>query len=409
MQRETPIWADTGLTRVPYALYADPAIYARERERLFLGATWNFLALECELPEIGDYKTTHVGDMPVIVVRAKDGAINGFENRCAHRGALLCLERFGNARAITCVYHAWSYDLEGRLKGVPFKKGVKGGGGMPADFRQEDHCLRRLRIDRHAGLVFGSFDPGTPPLADYLGAEIAGRMGRVMPKPVKVLGYNTQVLRNNWKLYVENVKDPYHASILHLFFTTFRINRLSQTGGVIVDDSGGHHVSYSKIDQTAADNAYRGEQLRADSQSFGLEDLSLLDGRDEFGDGITLQILTVFPNFVMQQIQNSLVVRQVVPKGIDRAEINWTYYGFEDDDDALVDLRLKQSNLVGPAGFVSMEDGAVGQFIQRALPGAGDDSSVIMMGGHGAESQRSRATETSIRGFYKKYRNLMDV
>ena len=53
MQRETPIWPDPGLTRVPYALYTDPEIYARERERLFLGRTWNFLALECELPEFG--------------------------------------------------------------------------------------------------------------------------------------------------------------------------------------------------------------------------------------------------------------------------------------------------------------------------------------------------------------------
>ena len=76
-------------------------------------------------------------------------------------------------------------------------------------------------------------------------------MHRVMPRPVKVLGYTTQVLKNNWKLYVENVKAPYHASIPHLFFTTFRINRLSQKGGVIVSPSGGHHVSYSKIDNMA--------------------------------------------------------------------------------------------------------------------------------------------------------------
>lgn len=405
----SPIWPEPGLTRVPYSLYGDAGIYERERERLFMGRTWNYLALECEIPDAGDYKTSAIGDVPVFVVRGDDGAIRGFENRCAHRGALLCLERFGNAKAFTCIYHAWSYDHDGALRSVAFERGVKGAGGMAKNFRREDHGLRRLKIETLAGLVFGSFDDAAPPIADYLGPEIAARVFRVMPRPIKVLGYNTQVLRNNWKLYVENVKDPYHASILHLFFTTFRVNRLSQKGGVIVDASGAHHVSYSIIDGDAADREYEAEKLRSDSDSFGLKDPSLLEGRDEFGDGITLQILTIFPNLVLQQIQNSLVVRQIVPKGVDRTEVIWTYYGFEDDDDAMAALRLKQSNLVGPAGYISMEDGAVGAFVQRALPGAAKDSTVVMMGGEDAASQESRVTETSIRGFWKAYRKHMDL
>ncbi len=87
----------------------------------------------------------------------------------------------------------------------------------------------------------------------------------------------------------------------------------------------------------------------------------------------------------------------------------WTYYGFEDDDEELAGLRLKQANLVGPAGYISMEDGAVGAFVQRALPGAGQDATVVKMGGEGAESQNARATETSVRGFWKAYRRLMDM
>ncbi len=404
-----PIWPDPGVTRVPYAVYTDPAIYARERERLFLGPCWNYLALECEIPGPGDFKTTFVGDVPVVVARDPGGGINAFENRCAHRGALVCLERFGHARALTCVYHAWSYDLKGNLKGVAFQHGVKGEGGMPSDFRREDHRLRPLKIETFAGLIFGSFDAGAPALAGYLGPEIAARMRRVLPRPVKVLGYTTQVLRNNWKLYIENVNDSYHASILHLFFTTFRLNRLSQSGGIIVDGTGAHHVSYSKIEQQTADRDYDGAALRADSASFGLKDPSLMAGRDEFGDGITLQILTVFPTLVLQQIQNSLVVRQVIPKGLDRAEIVWTHYGFEDDDPPLSAMRLKQSNMVGPAGYISMEDGAVGAFVQRALPGAATDRSVVMMGGFGWDSQATRATESSVRGFWNAYRNVMGV
>ena len=407
--RGPAIWPEAGLTRVPYALYSDAAIYARERERLFMGPTWNYLALECEIPKPGDFKSTFVGDVPVIVVRDTDGRINAFENRCVHRGAMLCLERFGNAKAITCVYHAWSYDLKGRLKGVAFQNGVKGAGGMPPEFRREEHRLRPLKVESFAGLVFGSFDPATAPIAEYFGPEIAARVKRVLPRPVKVLGYYTQVLRNNWKLYIENVKDSYHASILHLFFTTFRINRLSQSGGIVVDESGGHHVSYSMVGKQGGDGEYAAAGLRADSDQFGLKDPTLLSGRDEFADGITLQILTVFPTLVLQQINNCLAVRQILPKGLDRAEIVWTYYGFEDDDAVLAAMRLKQANMVGPAGYISMEDGAVGAFVQRSLPGAGDDSSIVMMGGMGAESQPTRATETSVRGFWKAYRGLMGV
>ncbi len=407
------LWPNEGLTRVPYGLYDDEAVYLRERRRLFMGPTWNILGLECEVPNPGDYKTTFLGDIPVVLVRGKDGVLKGFENRCAHRGTLLCLERFGNAKVFTCVYHAWSYDHDGNLVGVAFQNGVKGGGGMPDDFRREDHGLRRLKIAVLSGLVFGSFHGEVPPLEDYLGAEIVQRIRRVLPRPLKVLGYYTQTLRNNWKLYAENVRDPYHASILHLFFTTFRINRLSQRGGIIVDDSGGHHVSYSKLDskpgESGGESDYKAAKLRADDDSIGLKEPGLLAGRDEFGDGITLQILSVFPNLVLQQVRNSLVVRQIVPKGVDRTDVVWTNYGFEDDDDALTELRLMQSNFIGPAGYISMEDGAVGAFVQRALPGAGGATSVLKMGGDGAASQESRATETSIRGFWKAYRKIMDI
>lgn len=396
-------------TRVSYSLYQDPEIYARERERLFMGACWNFLCLECEIPGPGDYKTTHVGDVPVIVARDENGEIRALENRCAHRGAQVCLEKFGNAKRLTCVYHAWSYDLRGKLVGVAFRNGVKGEGGMPPEFDPADHGLRRLRVELFHGLVFASFHDAPPPLAEDLGPEVAARVARIFNRPVKVLGRTTQVLRNNWKLYVENVKDSYHASILHLFFTTFKINRLSQKGGIIVDESGGHHVSYSMIDRDKGAAEGPGEKTRADKDGFRLADPSLLENRDEFGDGITLQILTVFPNFVIQQIQNALAVRQIIPRGVEETEIRWTHFGFVDDDADMLDLRLKQSNMVGPAGYISMEDGAVGAFVQRAISGAGDQDSVMMMGGDSVASTPARATETSVRGFWKAYRARMDL
>jgi anthranilate 1,2-dioxygenase large subunit len=88
-------------------------------------------------------------------------------------------------------------------------------------------------------------------------------------------------------------------------------------------------------------------------------------------------------------------------------ELQWTYFGFEDDTHEMQRRRLKQSNLVGPAGYVSMEDGCVGGFVQRGAAAAAAEVSVVNMGGEGAESQETRATEASVRGFWKAYRAYM--
>src|SRR6202000_3122022 len=228
------------------------------------------------------------------------------------------------------------------------------------------------------------------------------------PTPV-ALGRYTQALPNNGKLYMENVKDSYHASILHLFFTTFELNRLSQKGGIIVDDSGGHHISYSAIDTSVQKDAeYAKQQLRSESQ-YKLADPSLLQGFDEYHDGVTLQILSVFPTFVLQQIQNAIAVRQIVPCGIDKTDLNWTYLGFADDTPEQRLVRHKQNNLVGPAGYISMEDGCVGGFVQRGIAGASEAEAILEMGGSTAQSSESRVTEASVRGFWKAYRNNMGV
>ncbi|MFJ2684890.1 aromatic ring-hydroxylating dioxygenase subunit alpha [Pseudomonas sp. NPDC087342] len=410
---ENPLWPD-GLTRVPYWAFQSTAVYKDEQTRLFQGPHWNYLCLEAEIPEPGDFKTSFIGETSIVVTRDSDGELYAFENRCAHRGALLALEDSGKAKDFTCVYHAWSYNLQGDLTGIAFKDGIKGNGGMAPSFCMEQHGPRKLRVATVHGLVFGSFSDDVPDIEEYLGEEILSRIERVLGgrKPV-VLGRFTQMLPNNWKLYIENVKDSYHASILHLFFTTFEINRLSQRGAIIVDESGGHHVSYSAIDREAErqaerDASYAEQSIRSDS-AYQLQDPSLLEGFSEVGDDVTLQILSIFPCFVLQQIQNSVAVRQVLPRGVETTQLNWTYLGFEDDTPEQRLTRLKQANLVGPAGYISMEDGCVGGFVQRGIAGASNHSAVLEMGGIDAESSDSRITEASIRGFWKAYRAAMDL
>jgi nitrite reductase/ring-hydroxylating ferredoxin subunit len=126
------------MTRVPFWVYRDRALVRTEQERVFEGPVWNFLCLEDEIANPGDWRATVDGQMPVVVARDGEGEIATFENRCAHRGALICLDNAGRgAQDFQCVYHAWRYDLRGNLKSVAFRRGVNGKGGMPPEFRAD--------------------------------------------------------------------------------------------------------------------------------------------------------------------------------------------------------------------------------------------------------------------------------
>jgi anthranilate 1,2-dioxygenase large subunit/terephthalate 1,2-dioxygenase oxygenase component alpha subunit len=317
------------------------------------------------------------------------------------------LNESGDAKDIICVYHNWSYDLCGNLTGVAFRKGVGGKGGMPADARPDAYPPRKLRVAALNGLIFGTLSEQTPPLEDYLGPDILARIRRVMRAPVKLLGSYSQMLHSNWKLYMENVKDSYHASLLHTFFTTFQMNRLSQQGALVISESGGNHVSYSIAAADTGKQDYVG--MRAASESFSLEAPEVIEWVDEFGDGIGLHILTVSPIFTLQQTRNSLAVRRLIPHGVDRTELAWTCFGFEGDDEAMTERRLRQANLIGPAGYISMEDGAAPGFVQSAIGTAPDLLSVVEMGGASTASADNRVTEAAVRGFWKAYRTQMGL
>ena len=170
-------WPDPELTRVPYRVFTDAEVYAREQERIFRGPTWSYLALAAELPNAGDFVSTFVGDTPVVVTRDAAGAIHAWVNRCAHRGALVCRELRGSVGPQgmhTCVYHQWAYDPAGNLVGVPFRKGLGGKGGYPADFDMADHGLTKLRVETVGGLVFGTLSATAPGLAEYPNCPIDG-------------------------------------------------------------------------------------------------------------------------------------------------------------------------------------------------------------------------------------------
>ncbi len=405
------VWPEEGVSRVPYRVYADDGIHRREQERIFRGPAWHFLGLADEVAEPGDYKTVNIGDTSVILVRGEDGSLAAMVNRCVHRGNLVCIKQRGNDGArLTCVYHNWTYDLQGNLASVAFAKGVDGRGGMPDDFDRTKYRLRPLRVDTVFGLVFATFADDAPALADYLGSEMMENMERVLGREMRVLGAYSQYMPNNWKLYMENVRDSYHASLLHLFFVTFRINRLSMDGGIKLSDRGWHHISYSIAATDREEAQYDAAKLRAVEDDYRLADPALTAAWPEYDCGTTLAIQSIFPNFVLQQTMNSIALRLCVPKGPGGCELSWWILGAADDTEDQNRMRVRQSNLIGPAGLISLEDGVIGGWVQRGTAGDLDETSLVEMGGRDvAPSKDSRVTEVSVRGYWNAYRDIMGI
>jgi phenylpropionate dioxygenase-like ring-hydroxylating dioxygenase large terminal subunit len=409
---KTPMtWPAEGVSRVPYEVFDDPELYAREQAAIFRGPTWNYLGLDCEIPNPGDYRLTWVGEAPVILCRDREGEVQAMVNRCSHRGSLLCITNRGNRKVFTCAYHNWSFDLGGKLVGVPFAKGARGQGGMPADFDPSKHGLERLRVATYRGIHFGTFSEKTPPLETYLGPVMRVYLDRIYNRPMRVIGQYSQLLKNNWKLVIENQRDPYHANIMHLFFVTFGLARLTMKGEALMDDTGGHHAVYMKrATDDIRGSEYEGDTILNMKARMTLNDPKLLEQFTEWGDGVSSVIQTVFPNIVFQQITNCIATRLIVPRGPNESEFFWTLLGYEDDEEWKTKIRARQSNMIGPAGLASMEDGAVTNFVQRAIQGRSPGTTaVVELGGRDVASSDNRVTEACIRGYWKAYREMMGL
>lgn len=395
-------------SRIPYHFYTDPAIYEREQERVFGGRAWSYVALAAELPNAGDFKRTEVGDRPIVLARGKDGALHAFVNKCAHRGVQFCYQPHGNAKSFQCPYHQWTYDLQGNLLGVPFKKGLNGNGGMPPDFEVKDHGLTKLAVTERHGVVFASFAHDVEPIEDYLGPSMLDYFDRVFDgRELRVLGYMRQRIDSNWKLMFENIKDPYHASLLHVFLVTFGLFRADQPSAVKMDPTGRHACLISRKGEQVQSEATR--EMKSFLADLKLNGPLLLDPVREFKGDATVVMQTLWPNLIVQQQSNTLATRQLVTRGPEAFELIWTFFGYAEDDEAMTTRRLRQANLMGPAGFVSIDDSEMMEFSQNGIRPYQDEAGFVEMGGTGCHDTEHMVTEAAIRAFYAYYRGVMEL
>jgi salicylate 5-hydroxylase large subunit len=401
-------WPSDDTSRVPNWIYTDPEIFTRERELVFGGNDWLYTCLEAEIPTPGNFKRVQLGNREVIAVRGNDGAINVLVNRCAHRSMQVCNAARGSTKEFVCPYHQWTYDLSGNLLGVPFRRGYRGQGGMPAEFQPEHHGLRRLTVTQRHGVVFSSLGSPNESFETYLGERMLGWFDRVFDgRKLEVLGYMRQRIPSNWKLMFENIKDPYHASLLHVFLVTFGLFRLDQRSAVEMDDTGRHAVLVSRKGEQQANDAT--SQMRAFKADFSLRDKRVLDPVREFPGDATVVMQTLWPNLIVQQQSNTLAMRQIVPLDTRHFDLVWTFFGYADDAPEMRQRRLRQANLMGPAGLVSLDDSEAMLLSQAGIEAAEDEACVVEMGGRVVVNEPHMVTETAIRGFYQHYRSVMGL
>ncbi len=142
-------------------------------------------------------------------------------------------------------------------------------------------------------------------------------------------------------------------------------------------------------------------------EGFALEDPALLGQIQEYDEMTTNQIQTIFPQLVIQQIHNTLVARQILPKGPGNFELIFHFFGYADDTPELRELRLLQANLVGPAGYISMEDTEATELVQRATARDGDRHSYLGLGRSTPDFTETVVTENLLRRFWVGYQKLM--
>jgi phenylpropionate dioxygenase-like ring-hydroxylating dioxygenase large terminal subunit len=405
------VWPNDDLSEIPDWIYTDQRIYDLEVERIFHGRTWNYVALEAEVPEPGHFIRSNVGPTPVVVARADDGSINVLENRCSHRAAEFCRELRGQTKEFVCPYHQWSYDLKGNLAGIPFRRGVNGKGGMPSEFKSADHGPRRLKVTTHRGVVFASYAEDIEDLADYFGPEILKEFEATFDgRKLKLLGHYRHSLPGNWKLYHENLRDPYHATLLHTFLVTFGLLSPGNRSLMLMDERGRHgYMASSKSDAKNMSSDTK-KEMRAYKEGMTLKESRFMDFIEEFDSPWSVIMATIWPNLIIQREMNTLGIRHIVPTGPHEFIMKWTMFGFESDDEEMTRHRLRQGNLMGPAGFLGLEDNEAIKFVQDGMQRVPNGKHLVKLDpAHPAGSSDTVISESAIRAMYKYWRQEMNI
>ena len=191
--------------------YTDPELFARERDKIF-HRTWQFAGHVSQIERPGDYFTFELGGQNLFTIRASDGAVRTFFNVCMHRAHEL-VQGSGSTKLIVCPYHAWTYELDGRLRRAPNQAKVDGFDGSKI-------CLTEAQTEIFCGFIFVNLDSDAAPMAAWF-PNVEKELREYVPNidRLKTVKINEIEERCNWKVAVENYNECYHCALCHPTFS----------------------------------------------------------------------------------------------------------------------------------------------------------------------------------------------
>jgi choline monooxygenase len=338
---------------LPASFYTDPATAQLEREKIF-GRTWQVVGRRDQIPNSGDYFTTELIGEPLLIVRGSDGQIRGFYNVCRHRAGTPA-QGCGSRKLFRCNYHAWTYDLEGRLISAPEVKGVQ-------PFDPDEFSLVSVRTEEWSGLIFVNLDADAEPLLVSLG-ELPQQTARFGLDKMKLFERRTYDMRCNWKTYVDNYLEGYHLPSVHP-----GLNRELDYNAYVVEPYERHIKQFSPI---------RGAQA-GDSTPRRYQ---------EAREDLTTDYYWIFPNWMLNCYPDNVSLNIVLPLDTERSLAIFEWYL---PDDALNSESASKS--VQFSDEIQLEDIAICESVQKNL--------------HSRSYQRGRYSikqEKGVHAFHRMY------
>jgi p-cumate 2,3-dioxygenase alpha subunit len=412
---------ERGIFRVHRTTMTSPEILSAERERIF-AASWLYMGHTSEIPKPGDYVRRNVVGRGLFMARGKDGAIRTFFNTCTHRGATICRQPSGNAKVLQCFYHAWAFDLEGNLVGVPDEASYSDA------FDRADMGLQQTaRCDEYRGFVFIAFTPDVPALVDYLAGakEYLDLIIDASPDGIEILkGKNEYTIRANWKLLCENSLDGYHALPTHETYFKYVADLEKDSGKEIEVSATGAASSYLTVG-TARDlgNGHAvteklapwGRPLAKWSPLFGddtKDEIAAIRAAivERFGEERAVRMcdnsrnLLIFPNLVVNDVMG-VTVRTFDP--ITPGEMRVTAWQTAPVGES-PRIRAKRLDsfltFLGPGGFATPDDMEALESCQTGFEAGGIEWNNISRGMH---RQPAPVDELQMRAFWRRWNRLV--
>lgn len=323
---------------IPWDWYVDPAVLRLEQERIFR-RFWQYAGRADQVAGPGSFFTAGAGDVPVVVVRGRDGELRAFLNVCRHRGSLVC-EGEGRRETLQCPYHAWTYDLDGGLRAAPRSEREPG-------FAREELGLHPVAVAEWGPFVFVNPDADAEPLAETLG-DLPERLaaGGVDVGALRFHRRSQSSYEANWKVCAENFLECYHCQVAHPGFS--QVVDVSPDGYVL-DESAWFSTQVGPVK-----DAWRGD----------------FDPTGEIARG---QFHFVFPNTTINVMPGrpNLSIGPIVPGGPERTTRFLDYFFAPDVDDAWIAEMLEFDDRVGA------EDTVLVERVQRGVRGGGPAHGVL--------------------------------